>query len=192
MPMAIQLPPGDSRLPGNPAVVLLASGGWFPNRDGVTWFLREIWPSVSSRLPEARLHVFGRTAEPGGTSIIAHPAPEDSREAFTAGSILAVPLRIASGARVRILEAWARGVAVVGTPQAVAGLDATAGEAALVATTAEEFAAAFESLVSVPARAESLISAGRDVLRRWHDPEQLAAMLESFYEEVSVSAGRID
>jgi glycosyltransferase involved in cell wall biosynthesis len=62
-----------------------------------------------------------------------HPAPADSREAFAPGAILVVPLRIASGIRMKILEAWARGLPVVATPEAAAGLEAEDGRELLLA-----------------------------------------------------------
>lgn len=194
MPMPAELPAGDGMLAGTPAVVLLASGGWFPNRDGVRWFLSDIWPRVAHALPGAILHVFGINGS--NTSLPAvrfHAAPADSIDAFRRGSVLAVPLRIASGARVRILEAWARGVPVVATPAAASGLDVAEGTGLLVARTADEFAAAFTSVADPGGRAMQLVEEGRAALRQWHDPRQIALELESAYVEViGVSAGRTD
>lgn len=194
MPMPAELPASDRMLPGTPSVVLLASAGWFPNRDGVTWFLGQIWPGVARALPDARLHVFGdsgRIASAHGVQF--HPAPDDSRDAFCKTSVLAVPLRIASGARVRILEAWARGVPVVATPAAASGLDVGEGQGLLVARTADEFAAAFKALAYSGERATQLVEEGRAALRQWHDPRQVALELEEAYVDViGVSAGRTD
>lgn len=193
MPMPPELPASARVLAGTPAVVLLASGGWFPNRDGAAWFLRHIWPGVARQLPAARLHVFGNSGAGAPTRVEFHQAPDDSRDAFARGSILVVPLRIASGARVRILEAWARGVPVVATPAAASGLDVPEGTGLLVARTADEFAAAFTALANSGARATQLVEEGRAALRQWHDPRQIALELESAYVEViGVSAGRTD
>jgi hypothetical protein len=189
MPMASALPAGEASLEGSPSIVLVSSA-WFPNRDGVLWFLDTIWPEVARRLPLARLHVFG-VARRHGANVTFHPPPADSRSAFCAGSIVVVPLRIASGARVRILEAWARGLPVVATPAACAGLDAAPGEGVLAASTPEDFAAAFAAIAGDANLARSMVDAGRAVLRRWHDPQEIARALDAIYAEVSgVSAGR--
>ena len=192
MPMPAVLPPGDRVLPGEPAVVVLASGAYFPNRDGVSWFLTKIWPVIADTLPGARLHVFGGVSK-AAAGVHFHEAPRDSRDAFAKGAIVAVPLRIASGARVRILEAWARGLPVVATPAAASGLDVLPGQGVLVASDGREFAAAFTSLIASSELAGRLEEEGHAALRQWHDPARIAEELERAYVEViGVSAGRTD
>lgn len=179
-----ELPPGKGRLPGEPAVVVLGSRGWLPNEDAVTWFLREIWPAVRAELPGAVLHLFG--AAPGveaGPAVVLHPSPEDSAEAFAPGSVLAVPLRIASGVRMKALEAWARGVPVVGTPAALAGLDVEDGREALVAADAQGFVRALGRLHREPGLAAGLVEEGRKALRDRHDTARVAADLLAAYAE---------
>ena len=115
---------------------------------------------------------------------MAHDAPIEIREAYAPGSILVVPLRIASGVRVRILEAWARGVPVVATRAAVEGLDVADGHGVRLADTADAFARAIGELhESSDARAR-LISAGRALLAERHDPGACAARLEAIYQRV--------
>ena len=176
------------RLPGEPPVVVLGSRGWLPNEDAVDWFLAEVWPAVAAGLPGARLHLFGAGPEgvlPGSVEV--HPAPRDSAEAFAPGSILAVPLRIASGVRMKVLEAWARGVPVVGTPEALAGLKAVDGREVLVARDAPGFAQAIHRLHSEPGLAARLVEEGRRALRERHDPGRVAAELLAAYAEVGAS-----
>ena len=132
------------------------------------------------RCPRRRLHLFGDDAEAlaaSGAGIDPHPAPADSRDAFAPGSLLVVPLRIASGVRMKILEAWARGVPVVATPEAAAGLGAEPGRELLLATTAEEFAGALARLAAEPALVARLVAAGRERLAARHRPEAVADRL---------------
>jgi hypothetical protein len=218
-PFAPELPAGATALPGQPAVALLGSRGWRPNEDAVAWFTGEIWPAVRRELPAAELHVFGIAGAPtalagpkaamplpspqgsgartlaGATrdaehGITRHAAPADSAAAFACGSIHAVPLRFGSGVRMKVLEAWARGVPVVATPEGAAGLDACDGVELLVARDAAEFAAAFRRLRAEPGLAAALAAGGRAALRRRHDPATVAKRLLSLYEEVL--AGRRD
>ncbi len=184
------LGPGPAPLAGDPAVVLLASRGWLPNEDSVAWFLREVWPAVRAESPGAVLHVFGADSgsppPPGG---VHHPAPKDSAEAFAPGSILAVPLRIASGVRMKILEAWARGVPVVGTPAAVAGLEAKDGREVLVAADARAFARAVARLHREPGLAAQLVEEGGRARRERHDPARVVADLLAVYRDVALVSG---
>jgi hypothetical protein len=78
--------------------------------------------------------------------VITHAAPSDSSAVFVPGAVLVLPLRVASGVRVKILEAWVRGIPVVATPEAAEGLEATDGSELLLARDAGGFATALESL----------------------------------------------
>jgi hypothetical protein len=205
-PFAAELPPGSPALPGHPAVVVLGSRGWRPNQDAIAWFTSEIWPAVRAKLPAAELHVFGigeppkagtAKAAPGAAApayrdsergITWHGTPADSAAAFAGGSIHAVPLRFGSGVRIKVLEAWARGIPVISTPEGAAGLEAADGLELLVAQDAPGFAAAFRRLHEEPGLAASLATAGRAALRRRHDPATVARRLLAIYEEVLAAA----
>lgn len=183
-PFEESLPSGASPLAGSPPVVLFGSAGWRPNRSGASWFLRQAWPRVRTQVPGARLHVFGSEGL-HAEGIAGHPAPEDSRQAFPSGSVLVVPLSVASGVRMKILEAWARGVAVVATPAAVRGLGASDGQELLVARSGEEFAAAIARLRAEPGLAAGLVEAGRELLRREHGFASFAGRLEEIYSAIA-------
>ncbi len=183
-PFPVSLPAADRPLAGAPPVVVLGSGGWLPNAVAARWFVFEIWPLVHRALPDAFLHVFGAdpTAPPSGIAgVELHLPPADSRDAFAPGSILAVPLRIASGVRMKILEAWARGIPVVATPEAAAGLEAQADRELLIADSAPEFAAAIRRLHREPELVQSLVSAGHAALATDHDPGAVADRLLEIY-----------
>jgi polysaccharide biosynthesis protein PslH len=182
--------PHPSELPaappveGSPAVVLVGSGGWLPNRAGAEWFLDQVWPRVVAGNAAARLHVFGEGSRVPAQALL-RPPPNDSRESFPAGAILVVPLAVASGVRMKILEAWARGLAVVATPAAAAGLGAVAGRELLVAGDPEDFASAVLQLGAEPERGRELAAAGRRLLRTRHDPARIARRLLAIYEASS-------
>lgn len=172
-PFPAELPQADRPLPGSPAVFLFASAGWRPNEEGARWFVRDVWPQVLAALPEARLHVFGGHV-PAGRNLVHHPSLADSREAFAPGSILVVPLRVASGVRMKILEAWARGIPVVATPQAVAGL----GTGESPAFVGHDPASLGRGIAEASQRART----GRVLLRSEHDPARIAVALARVLE----------
>ncbi|HVS01946.1 MAG TPA: glycosyltransferase [Thermoanaerobaculia bacterium] len=186
-PFPAERPPGPP-LAGDPPVVLLGSSGWLPNRQGAAWFLAAAWEGVRRRLPGARLHLFGGDFDGGGrVAVQLHAAPADSGTAFAAGALLVVPLFTASGVRVKVLEAWARGMPVVATPAAAAGLEAEPGRELLVAPTAEAFAEALAHLHAEPGLAAHMAAAGRELLRRRHDPAAAAAQLVEVYRQVTAT-----
>ena len=179
-PFDEDLPAAEQVLPGRPALVLFGSAGWRPNQSGEERFLRKIWPVIRRRVPEAVLHLFGGEGA-GLDGVEVHPRPEDSREAFAPGSVLVVPLWVASGVRMKILEAWSRGSAVLATPVAARGLEATAGEELLLAESAEEFAEACARLAE-PSTQQRLVTRGREHLELHHGLPSFARRFEEIVE----------
>ncbi|HSD65209.1 MAG TPA: glycosyltransferase family 4 protein [Vicinamibacteria bacterium] len=187
-PFPSRLPPAEGTLPGSPAVVLFGSEGWRPNREGARWFVDRVWPRVRAVLPQAELTVLGLPAE-AGPGVRAQPGPADSRDAFAEGAVLVVPLHVASGVRMKIVEAWARGMPVVATPVAAQGLEATHGRELLLARDAEGFADALRRLHGEPGLAAALVAAGRDRLAARHEPADVAARLVEVYASARSSDG---
>lgn len=189
-PFPERLSPG-APLPGAPTVTLPASQGWRPNDDAAAWFAREAWPAVAARIPGARLHVFGtRKAFSGDHTITPHPSPVDSAVMFPADGIVVVPLLAPAGVRMRILEAWARGLPVVATAAAVAGLDGEVTRAVAIADGAPGLAETIAQLAVDSERRERLVAAGRAILRTEHDPKVIAGRLGTVYRTVVESAAR--
>lgn len=201
-PYPDRLPASDQSLPGDPPVVLLG-GGWLPNREGADWFTGRLWPAIRQPLPGAVLHLYtDRPDEMDGVGtadgVVHHPPPDDSRDVFVPGAVLVVPLRIASGVRMKILEAWARGVPVVATPRAALGLgDLTDldGDCLLLADGDADrdkagagFVRAFAELRD-PERRRQMVEAGRRRLMREHDPRSVAERLVAVYEAAISSPG---
>jgi hypothetical protein len=182
-PFPAELPAGP-RLPGTPALVV-AAGGWIPNHDGARWFLEKVWPRVLAHLPAAQLHLFGTngTRLPRSTNV--HPRAAESLSLFPAEGIHVVPTRVASGVRMKILEAWARGVPVVATDAAASGLANGAESALLRESDPAALALAIETLAHDPDRREHLVGAGRHNLARHHDPSAIGARWLELYRYVA-------
>jgi hypothetical protein len=181
-PFPASLPAADQPLPGGPPVVLLGSGGWLPNQEGSLWFVRAVWPEVRRALPGAVLHVFGEALEGEAADVMRHPPLADSREAFAPGAVMVVPVTFGSGVRMKILEAWARGLPVVATPAAAAGLEAEDGRDLLLVRNASDFVLALQRLSRDRGLATSVVAAGRELLAARHDPARVASRLAAVYE----------
>jgi len=180
-PFPSDLSPGSEKLPGAPPLLLLG-GGWLPNRDSISWFFDSIWDDVRRENPKAHAHVFGCDARPSTPATSWHPSPSDSRHIFCNGAILVVPLRIASGIRMKIIEAWARGIPVVATPEAVRGLEAGNGRELLLAQNGHEFASAIRRLNEETGLRLQLTEAGRNMVATRHDPAHIVSLLEETYQ----------
>ena len=181
-PFPTSLPASEQVLPGDPALCLIG-GGWLPNKDSISWFFESIWDDIRRANPSARVHVFGDDPTPTFPSKTSHRSPSESKQLFRKGAILVVPLRVASGIRMKILEAWARGIPVVATPEAVSGLDARDGHEVMLASNGKEFAEAIRKLRTEPELKGRLTSAGRESLAQHHDCGRVAALIEETYRD---------
>jgi hypothetical protein len=183
-PFQAELEPGPEESDGDPVVALLASGKWVPNRDAVWRFAGETWPAVVARLPQARLHVYGIDRPPElGTAVTWHAPPDHSASAFPEKGIFVVPARHPTGVPMKCLEAWARGLPVVGSPEAADQLAATDGVEMMVAGDPLGFAEATASLAEAPELRSAVVDGGRAALRLRHAPDRCASRLQEIYRQ---------
>ena len=160
-------PPRPTVKTGNPLVVFSGNFEYHPNIDAVEFLVREIWPEVRRRHPNLRLRLVGR-----GDQFIRHLIPSDAAGIEVTGPIedalgeivqadvVIAPLRIGSGTRLKIIEAWAASRAVIATPLAAEGLAARDGENIRLAPDAPSFAAAIGELLRDPALCQRLGTGG--------------------------------
>ena len=157
---------------------------YLPNVDGCVHFVREIFPRVRSRFPEARFSIVGsrptreieRLAETSGVTVTGF-VPE-TRDWLARAAIAVAPLRIARGIQNKVLEALAMGLPVVGSTSATQGVEGEAGLHYLVADGAEAQAEAIVGLLAAPDRARALGARGRRFVEERYDWEVTLAPLE--------------
>lgn len=156
---------------GNPnpnEVVFLGGTSWFPNLDGMIWFLREALPTLRTLVPSVSVTWVGKATTQQRAQFeseygIRMTGYVPSVEPYVSvASCFIAPLRFGGGTRLKILDGWAMGQAVVSTTVGCEGLDARDGENILVRDKPAEFASAIaEILLS----AETRIRLGREARR---------------------------
>jgi glycosyltransferase involved in cell wall biosynthesis len=117
-----------------PVLVMTGNLGYFVNVDAVTWWLREVWPVLRQVRPEVKVVVAGdrpsgavrKAVAQAGVTLV--ESPRDMRSVLSQATLSLAPMRCGSGVPIKVLEAWAVGVPVVGTPWAVAGTAGRQGE----------------------------------------------------------------
>ena len=103
-----------------------------------------------------------------------------------AAQVYVAPLRMGSGTRLKILEAMAAGCAVVATSAAVAGLDAEAREALVIADTESAFASGVTRLLQSPAERRALGKRAQQIVRKHYDWSALIPCLLDIYREIGL------
>ena len=133
------------------------------NVEGLIWFLREVWPLIRAARPDAAFDICGsidRTVSDRPAGVSFHGAVPDLTACYAAASVVVVPLRNATGLNIKLVDAAARGRAIVTTPATLAGAPFLAAAVAAEASPAG-FAAAVLHLLEDPAAAAE---AGRSAL----------------------------
>jgi polysaccharide biosynthesis protein PslH len=156
-------PPAD----GAPALVFTGTMDYQPNVEGVTWFVRSVWPGLSKIAPQATFTIVGRDpvrpvrqlADVPGVRVTG--AVPDVRPYLVAASVAVTPLRTARGIQNKILEAMAAGRPVVASSPALEGLDVNVGEEVLRADSPEEWQAAILGMAASPSRRQAMGAAAR-------------------------------
>jgi glycosyltransferase involved in cell wall biosynthesis len=95
--------------------------------------------------------------------------------------MLAVPLRIGGGSRLKILEAIAAGVPVVSTRVGCEGLAFRADHDIVVADSPQQMTEALVDCMRNPERAAAMVERGRELIERKYDWSRLAANLEQLW-----------
>lgn len=159
-----------------PNVLFLGSLTYPPNKDGLEWFHQCIWPLVREQIPQAVLTVLG-TGDP--STLPAHLLSDrsvrfvgqvdDVRPYHREAGVLAVPLRMGSGTRLKILEAMSSGTPVVSTKIGAAGLEVVDGEHLLLRDDPVAQADGICELLVDPTRAERLRLAARRLAEECYD-----------------------
>ncbi len=166
---------------GEDARTILYQGGmdWFPNRDALEFFVRQILPLIRKEVPDAKLIAAGRNPSPEFRARFADVKDleftgtvPDLRPMIARATVAVVPLRIGSGTRLKILEGGCMRKAMVSTSIGAEGLDFVDGQEILIADEPVKFAAAVVSLLRNPARRQTLGEAAR--LRVLHDYDNRA------------------
>ncbi len=147
----------DAFRPGVPAdekggsMVFVGHMDWFPNRDGIEYFLAEILPLLKAR-QNLHLEVIGRAMNLSAPIALTGRVTfsgfvDDLQARVQRAAVFVVPLRAGSGTRLKILEAMAMGKAIVSTRMGAEGIGLVDGDSAILVDSPDRFAAAIDQLL---------------------------------------------
>jgi sugar transferase (PEP-CTERM/EpsH1 system associated) len=175
-------------------LVFTGSMDWMPNEDGITFFIKEIWPRIRELIPDVSFAIVGRcpssrllelAATQQGIHITGRV--DDIRPHTHRSSVYIVPLRIGSGTRLKIFEAMAMGKAVVSTTIGAEGLPVRSGREIVVADRADEFADAVVTLLRDSARRRELGRAARELVEQKYSWDCVVQPFEEVLEKLAGS-----
>jgi sugar transferase (PEP-CTERM/EpsH1 system associated) len=177
--------PESQWIPPTPVAGFVGCMDYPPNIDAVVWFVREIWPLIRRRVPDASFEIVGRhptravraLADAPGVHVVGEV--DDVFSFVRRFRVSVSPIRIARGLQNKVLEAMAAARPVVLTSAAATGLSAKDGVHYLIADAASAFAEQVVSLLADPDRCFRLGAAARRFVAANHCWEREMSRLES-------------
>ena len=172
------------------ALVFHGSLSFPPNVHGAVEFADQIFPLVRREAPGAIFHMVGAAPSPSVRALTSRPGVAlsadlpDLREALSMSHVYVCAIRHGGGVKNKILEALALRLPVVCYPEAIAGIDCTAGTHLLVADSRVQFAQHVVTLLRDPGLCAKLGDAGRRLMEQSYSWDARARAYERLYAEV--------
>lgn len=144
------LEPPARNVPGRPRtdnrIGFVGNLDYHANHDAIEYFIAKVLPAILDLLPSARLRVVGN--RPPHLRMPDHPCIDylgyvpDLAEEMAGWSCSVAPIRVGSGTRIKILDAFRHGCPVVSTALGCSGLDVMHDRELLIADRPGDFAKA--------------------------------------------------
>lgn len=187
--------PANNNNTSNNRLLFIGGLDWYPNRDAVLHFCKVIWPRIIEQRPEIELHIVGKNpgteirrfadADP---RIRVHGFVEDISAMYRHSDVFICPIRDGGGTKLKILDAMAHYMPVVGYPEACEGIDVVYGENAMVVKTPQAFADAVLQLLASPQVARRIGERARRLVEEKYEAVRVGEDLCRYYREVAQAA----
>jgi glycosyltransferase involved in cell wall biosynthesis len=157
------------------------------NRDGIEFFLREVWHLVRRVRPDATFQIIGKIADDQRKVFESSPGVSCAGLVADLGSLLAeaeccvVPLRIGGGTRLKVLDAWAMARPVISTSIGCEGLRTEDGGNILIRDTPAGLSAAITRVLADPEFAATIGAAGRRTVETFYSWDGIGSSLSRAY-----------
>ncbi|HEY1948361.1 MAG TPA: glycosyltransferase [Bryobacteraceae bacterium] len=186
VPSGVDVPNlGEAGESAGVSAVMVANYGYGPNANGLRWLIEKVWPSVLQALPTACLELVGGNmpaelekkcrSTPGCTI---YGRVENLELFYRRAAVVVAPLWEGGGTRLKIVEAWGHGKAVLTTTKGIEGLSAPE-NCAVVADSPVLFAHALVMLFQDPAMRLRLGTNGRNFVRDQLSYSSVLEIMES-------------
>lgn len=172
-----------------PSLFYLGALDWEPNKEGLRWFLKFVWPKIKRKHPELTFHIAGRNMAREFYSlkeknIVVYGEVESAEEFIRDKGIMIVPILSGSGMRVKILEGLAHKKGIVATNIAAEGMGVTGGKHLYIADAPQDFADAISTLAENRSMYDLIADQGFDLVSKKFANDNVVGGLLGFYEKL--------
>lgn len=171
-----------------PSVFFIGTLDWFPNQEGLVWFVEQVWPLVLEKHPDLKFHVAGRNAPQWITKLFARNPNidylgeiDDAYKFISENAVMVAPLFSGSGMRVKIIEGMALGKTIVTTTIGAEGIDIAPGNNIFVEDDAIGFFRQIDKLVEDRVLFDEVGRQANIFVRANYDNHKISVSLADFY-----------
>jgi glycosyltransferase involved in cell wall biosynthesis len=167
----------------------LGSMDWFPNQEGIKWFVDNCWGKISSDFPEIKLYLGGRNMpewllDSKEKNIVTLSCVEDAHAFISSHTIMIVPLLSGSGVRIKIIEGMALGKAIISTTIGAEGINCENGKNIMLADTPDDFYKVVKMLLGNFEMIKSIGENARQNIETEYDIDKTTENLIKFYNTI--------
>lgn len=175
-----------------PTLFHLGAMDWRPNKEGLEWFLDEIWPDIEKLSGELRFYIAGKNMQKqffdyDSENLIVEGEVFDAVDFMNSKAIMIVPLLSGSGMRVKIIEGMAMQKCIIATTMAAEGINCEHGKDILIADTPDDFYRCILQCITQPNKWEEIGLNARKTFERDHEINSNAKRMLKIYEELIVN-----
>jgi polysaccharide biosynthesis protein PslH len=157
---------------------------WKPNYDAALYLMRELFPKILQHNPNAILHIAGSYTPSSfykyqRNAIKIYGKVEHVKDFMLNHGTLLAPIQSGSGVRIKILEALALGVPVIGTTIALQGIASTS---CIQANSIENFIEAIERLKT--SNINEIQEEARNYIKTHYQPIHIQQKISEFIENI--------
>jgi polysaccharide biosynthesis protein PslH len=175
--------------PGGATLLFCGGLDWYPNVDAVRYFFNGIWPKLLRDSPDVEIYIVGRNppdwlCKLASKDIRLHVTGfvEDARPFFRKATAYVCPIADGGGTRLKILDAFAMGVPLIGTSFACSGLSLKDGEHVLLADSSESFVDQIQRIFADSALRRKLSANARVLVEERYSWDVVGKSLIDSYE----------
>lgn len=182
----------DEKKTSFPTLFHLGAMDWRPNKEGLEWFLDEVWPDIETLSSELRFYIAGKNMQKqffdyDSDNLIVEGEIFDAVEFMNSKAIMIVPLLSGSGMRVKIIEGMAMQKCIIATTMAAEGISCKHGKDIMIADTPDEFYRAILQCITQPNKWREIGHHARKTVERDHEINANAKRMLNIYELLTAS-----
>lgn len=180
-------------------LVFMGTLSWYPNREAVLFIANELWPKLKESIPDIRFDIIGANPPKQLLDLactddhfVVHGFVDDPRPLISAAAVFICPIRDGGGTKLKILDAFAMGKAVVANPVACEGINVDNGNNVIFANDVSEYTAQIKRLVEDSAYRKQIGLAARSLVEREYSYSSIGKKLSQLFEEIVITSDSPD